>query len=38
MKSIRQLKHYGVSNNGTIEMDDSKDWKSSSSSSDSDRD
>jgi hypothetical protein len=38
LKSIHQLKHYGVEDNGTIEMDDRKDWKSSSSSSDSDRD
>ena len=35
MKSRHRLKHYGVLENGTIEMDDRKNWSSSSSSSDS---
>ena len=35
MKSRHRLQHYGVMNNNTIEMDDRKNWSSSSSSSDS---
>lgn len=35
MKSLHKLKSYGVPDNGTVEMDDRKNWSSSSSSSDS---
>lgn len=37
MKSIHRLKHYGIQNNGIIEMDDSKNWSSSSTSSDDEK-
>lgn len=37
LKSIHRLKHYGVQNNGIVEMDDSKNWSSSSSSSDEEK-
>lgn len=37
LKSIHRLKHYGVQNNGVVEMDDSKNWSSSSSSSDEEK-
>lgn len=33
MKSLHRLKHYGVKNNDKIEMEDTRDWSSSSSSS-----
>lgn len=36
LKSIHRLKHYKIEENSEIEMDDRKDWSSSSSSSDSD--
>ncbi|CAF1052872.1 unnamed protein product [Brachionus calyciflorus] len=36
LKSIHRLKRYGVTDGGEIIMDDSKNWSSSSSSSDSD--
>jgi hypothetical protein len=35
MKSRHHLQHYGVMDNGNIEMDDQKNWSSSSSSSNS---
>ena len=35
MKSRHHLQHYGVMDNDTIEMDDRKNWSSSSSSSSS---
>lgn len=35
MKSRHHLQHYGVMDNGNIEMDDQKDWSSSSSGSNS---
>jgi hypothetical protein len=35
MKSRHHLQHYGVMENETVEMDDRKNWSSSSSSSDS---
>ncbi len=35
MKSRHRLQHYGVMDNETIEMDDQKNWSSSSSSSNS---
>ena len=38
MKSVHRLKHYKLGPNAEITMDDSKDWSSSSSGSDSDRD
>lgn len=37
MKSIHRLKHYNIGHNAVITMDDSKNWSSSSSGSDSDR-
>ena len=33
MKSIHHLKHYGINDNDIVEMDDRKNWSSSSSSS-----
>lgn len=36
MKSLHSLKHYKIPDNGVIEMDDTKNWSSSSSSSNSD--
>lgn len=33
MKSLHKLKHYGVKNGDSIEMEDSRNWSSSSSSS-----
>lgn len=38
LKSIYRLKHYGIVENSEIEMNDSKDWDSSSSSSGSEKD
>lgn len=38
LKSVHRLKHYGIVDNSELEMDDRKNWESSSSSSDSDRD
>lgn len=38
MKSIHRLKHYKLGNNPVVTMDDSKDWSSSSSGSESDQD
>ena len=35
MKSRHHLKHYGVAEGGTVNMDDRKNWSSSSSSSSS---
>ena len=35
LKSIHRLKHYGIADNGTIDMDDRKNWSSSSSASNS---
>ena len=37
MKSIHRLKHYGVKNNDKIEMEDTRNWSSSSSSSDEEK-
>lgn len=35
LKSRHRLKHYNIEDNGTVEMDDRKNWSSSSSSSSS---
>ena len=35
LKSIHKLKHYGIQDGAVVDMDDSKNWSSSSSSSDS---
>jgi hypothetical protein len=37
LKSIHRLKHYNIPNNGTVEMHDTKNWSSSSSSSDEEK-
>ena len=37
LKSIHRLKHYSVQNNGVLEMNDTKNWSSSSSSSDEEK-
>lgn len=37
LKSIHRLKHYGINNGGVVEMNDSKNWSSSSSSSDEEK-
>lgn len=36
LKSIHRMKHYGIKDNDEVHMDDTKNWSSSSSSSDSD--
>ena len=38
LKSLHKLTHYGVQENGELEMDDTKNWSSSSSSNGSDKD